>query len=337
MRIAVALWFALCRAVTWDDGVRQCDGSSCAARDAIPTAVVRTSSGACASSAHLARAREAKRAKHEVHGALAWLVAAARADRDAGCRAAAETALAAELLALGQFANAARAARTAAALAPGGGARDAALAALAAAQDGLAAARRAGAVAALAVASPVAGATYARSRAIDVGASTARLVAPGDAAVRVCAYVDRAALVSCAARGAELRGLEPGRHELTAVAVGLPSGAAVANITVEFWVADDGPGEPPAAAPAPPAPPAPRLVVFTLLLNGMPFITHHRKVLDKLELPRAARAPPPGTVARRRGAAGGSGTSSRASRRAARTRRGPTPTTPSPRASTGAG
>ena len=53
MRIAVALWFALCRAVTWDDGVRQCDGSSCAARDAIPTAVVRTSSGACASSAHL--------------------------------------------------------------------------------------------------------------------------------------------------------------------------------------------------------------------------------------------------------------------------------------------
>ncbi|KAH8063734.1 glycosyl transferase [Aureococcus anophagefferens] len=182
MRIAVALWFALCRAVTWDDGVRQCDGSSCAARDAIPTAVVRTSSGACASSAHLARAREAKRAKHEVHGALAWLVAAARADRDAGCRAAAETALAGELLALGQFANAARAARTAAALAPGGGARDAALAALAAAQDGL---RRAGAgAAALAVALPVAGATYARSRAIDVEASTARLARP---ATRPCA------------------------------------------------------------------------------------------------------------------------------------------------------
>ncbi|KAH8076181.1 glycosyl transferase [Aureococcus anophagefferens] len=79
MRIAVALWFALCRAVTWDDGVRQCDGSSCAARDAIPTAVVRTSSGACASSAHLARAREAKReARWEWH--VVEGVAAGRAD-----------------------------------------------------------------------------------------------------------------------------------------------------------------------------------------------------------------------------------------------------------------
>ncbi|KAH8096141.1 glycosyl transferase [Aureococcus anophagefferens] len=295
MRIAVALWFALCRAVTWDDGVRQCDGSSCAARDAIPTAVVRTSSGACASSAHLARAREAKRAKHEVHGALAWLVAAARGPRR-GLPAAAR-----------RRRGEPRWASSPTPRAPRGRRRSRPAAARATRRSRRSPRRRTASRRARrrgGRASPVAGATYARSRAIDVEASTARLAAPGDAAVRVCAYVDRAALVSCAARGAELRGLEPGRHELTAVAVGLPSGAAVANITVEFWVADDGPGEPPAAPPAappaPPALPAPRLVVFTLLLNGMPFITHHRKVLDKLELPRAARAPGRRPARRRR-------------------------------------
>ncbi|KAH8045938.1 hypothetical protein JL721_12512 [Aureococcus anophagefferens] len=90
----------------------------------------RTSSGACASSAHLARAREAKRAKHEVHGALAC--------RRGGARTAASGLRRRQRRrgrALAGPVRQRRARRGGGARASGG-ARDAALAALAAAQDG---------------------------------------------------------------------------------------------------------------------------------------------------------------------------------------------------------
>lgn len=238
----------------------------------------------CASAAALSKAA-ARWPAQEATAPLTWLAAAvvaeARADANASpddppagaCRARAELALTRALLADGQRANAARAARGAAAR----GARDA-VAALAAALDAP------GDTGGFRVITPGADSIWDLDEPLRPVLHRDVAALDEDVALRFCTYLDAMELVSCATP--TLSRMKPGRHVLYGVATGLPSGKVVANASVAFCV---GSCPPDATAPhnIPPAPPGAkgRLVIITLVLNGMPFLCHHRKVLAKLNVP----------------------------------------------------
>ncbi|CAH0369225.1 unnamed protein product [Pelagomonas calceolata] len=239
----------------------------------------------CASAAHLSKAAERWPA-HEATASITYLIAAvaaeARADADASpddppsgaCRARAELALATALLADGQRSNAARAARRAAAR---GSFRDAALAQLAAALDAASGGSD------FAVRAP---ALVQRNETLRPSINRDVAVTGNDVAVRFCTFLDESELVSCAPQ-ATLSRLKPGWHVLHAVATGLPSGVTIANASTIFCVESC----PPATKPQLPKSTIPRprgskgrLVVLTLVLNGMPFLAHHHKTLTKLDI-----------------------------------------------------
>ena len=265
-------------------------------------------------------------AERAAHAAAARGRRAGVARADAA--ASASRALAVELAALGrdsarsppQHAAAARACERALSYAPADAAAlellralVAALAAPRAAAASARAAREHGARAAWALAAPRAGAAYAGEVPVrfDVRALEP---ARGDAAARVCAWLGGGATIAGCVDGAiSLSDLAPGWHVLTAQAYGVPSQRAlgaprVARFCVRGGDVDDGGGcgsapdgpdddaaddaaSDDAASDDAAAARPPRMVFFTLVLNGMPFLAHHARELERLTpLLRARRA-----------------------------------------------
>ena len=108
-----------------------------------------------------------------------------------------------------------------------------------------------------------------------------RAVAPkgDDVALRVCTYIDDYELVSCSF-GAQMTNVSPRKRSLTARVYGLPSGIeAVAPIKVNFRMDEVNTviGDSSRAETL-------ELLVFTLVLNGMPFLTRHYSVLLETKL-----------------------------------------------------
>ncbi|KAJ1451064.1 hypothetical protein M885DRAFT_570467 [Pelagophyceae sp. CCMP2097] len=226
----------------------------------------------------------------EPHARLAWLLEAVRLERAAAGHV--ELELVRHLLERRQSRCAAAVTRRVLAYPGAALQRDAALTLLGEAIDQV----NAGAWEGWSLAAPFDGQVFGFDDAISPRVDVSAL-APGggDDAYKVCTYVGDYALVACAP-GASLKALLPGKHTLHAKLHALPSGRLVGesprgtgmkNATICVRDAEGSGCEAGWAESFPAA--APRrgkvdLCVFSLVLNGMPFITHHYAMLNALPI-----------------------------------------------------
>ena len=105
-----------------------------------------------------------------------------------------------------------------------------------------------------------------------------------DIALRVCTHLEDYHLVSCSPGGAVFTDVPTGPHILTTRVYGLPSGREITALDVPLNVSSNDTEKKEKIFFDDVGKDAPELLVLTLVLNGMPFLTRHYGVLRETKL-----------------------------------------------------